>query len=174
MKALLLPKNKAGKLLGAFAAGACAFTILPSQGLAADNIQEITVGLTCANVGREIGKWDELEGTGGFLDAPWYTGQKEATSWQEDETNKAARIWGDLYYEKTNLSWVRFNYYSDKETRSYTMPRHYRWGSTTPPNLFTWTHADVSHRWAKYLGNCETVDGGIPIGSVSKLSLIHI
>ena len=92
LKALLLPKNKAGKLLGAFVAGACAFTILPSQGLAADNIQEITVGLTCANVGREIGKWDELEGTGGFLDAPWYTGQKEATSWQEDETNKAAMI----------------------------------------------------------------------------------
>ena len=71
MKALLLPKNKAGKLLGAFIAGACGFTILPSQGLAADNIHEITVGLTCANVGRETGKWDELEGTGGFLDAQW-------------------------------------------------------------------------------------------------------
>ena len=56
LKALLLPNNKAGKLLGAFVAGACAFTILPSQGLAADNIQEITVGLTCANAGREIGK----------------------------------------------------------------------------------------------------------------------
>ena len=69
LKAPLLHKHKAAKLSRAVVAGACAFTILPSQGLAADNIHEITVGLTCANVGRETGKWDELEGTGGFLDA---------------------------------------------------------------------------------------------------------
>ena len=76
MKVLLLPQPKAAKLSRALIAGACVFTTLPSQGLAADNIHEITVGLTCANVGRETGKWDELEGTGGFLDAPWYTGKK--------------------------------------------------------------------------------------------------
>ena len=174
LKALLLPKHKAMRLSGAFIAGACAFTTLPLQGLAADNIQEITVGLTCANVGRETGEWDNLEGTGGFLDAPWYTGQKEAMSWQEDEANKAARIWSNLYYEKTNILWTRFNYYSDKVSRSYTVPRHHRWGSTTPPNQFTWTHSDQSHRWARYLGNCETIEGGIPINSIAKESILEL
>ena len=174
MKPSPLLESKAEWLSKAFIAGAFVFTILPSQVLAADNIHEITVGLTCANVGRETGKWDDLEGTGGFLDAPWYTGKKEATSWQEDDANKAARIWSDLYYEKTNILWTRFNYYSDKVSRSYTVPRHHRWGSTTPPNLFTWTHSDVSHRWAKHLGNCETIDGGIPINSVSKASILEL
>ena len=78
LKVLPLQKSKAARLSRALIAGACAFTILPTQGFAADNIHEVTVGLTCANVGRETGKWDDLEGTGGFLDAPWYTGQKEA------------------------------------------------------------------------------------------------
>ena len=174
LKVLPLQKSNAARLSRALISGACAFTILPTQGFAADNIQEVTVGLTCANVGRETGKWDDLEGAGGFLDAPWYTGQKEAKNWEEDEANKAARIWGDLYYEKTNVAWVRFNYFSDKESRSYTMPRHYRWGSTTPPNLFTWTHSDKSQKWARYLGNCETIEGGIPINSISKESILEL
>ncbi len=162
------------RLSRAFIAGACAITILPLEGLAADNIHEVTVGLTCAKVGRETGKWDDLEGTGGFLEAPWYTGQKEASNWEEDVANKAARIWGDLYYKKTNVRWVRFNYFSDKESRSYTVPRHYRWGSTTPPNLFTWTHSDKSQKWARHLGYCETIKGGIPINSISKESILEL
>jgi hypothetical protein len=174
VKSFPLIQYKFKGLSRAFIAGSCAFTILPSQGLAADNIHEITVGLTCANIGRETGKWDDLEGTGGFLDAPWYTGQKEGTSWQEDNANKAARIWSDIYYEKTDLLWTRFNYYSDKVSRSYTVPRHHRWGSTTPPNLFTWTHSDRSHRWGKYLGNCETIEGGIPIKTISKESILEL
>ena len=174
MKVLLLPKPKTARLSRACIAGACAITILPSQGLAADNIHEVTVGLTCAKVGRETGKWDNLEGTGGFLEAPWYTGQKEVKNWKEDEANKAARIWGDLYYKKTNIRWVRFNYFSDKESRSYTVPRHYRWGSTTPPNLFTWTHSDKSQKWARHLGYCETIKGGIPIESISRKSILEL
>ena len=159
LKALLLPIPKAGKLARAFIAGACAFTTLPSQGLAADNIQEITVGLTCANVGRVNGKWEDLEGTGGFLDAPWYTGKKESPNWQEDNSNKASRIWSELYYEKTNLQWTRFLYFSDKSSRSYPVNRHHRWAVKAghSSSLFTWVHSDTSQRWGRYM-----------------LSLIHI
>ena len=176
MEALLLPKPKAVRLLGAFVAGACAFTILPSQGLAADNIQEITVGLTCANVGRETGKWEDLEGKGGFLDAPWYTGKKESQNWQEDNSNKVSRIWSELYYEKTNLQWTRFLYYSDKSSRSYPVNRHHRWAVKAghSSSLFTWVHSDTSQRWGRYMSNCETIEGGIPISSVSKASILEL
>ena len=175
MKAPPPPKSKAVKLSVAFITGACVFTTLPPKGLAADNIREITVGLTCANIGREAGKWNELEGTGGFLDAPWYTGQKEIGGWEnEDEANRAARIWGDLYYAKTNILYTRFLYYSDKETSSSTIPRHYRWGTTTPPNQFTLVNPDESYEWARHLEYCEAIDGGIPISSVSKESILEL
>ena len=162
--------------------GRCAaFVLLGAQicaqslgAFAAEKEVEITIGLTCARVGRETAKWDELEGTGGFLDAPWYTGEKETKAWVEDSANKPSRLWSEKYFSKTNATWTRFTSYVDKETRpGVTMPRHHRYDSVGVGG-FTWTDSYESHFWGRYLGDCDSPEGGIPISTVPSSSVMAL
>ena len=163
--------------------GRCtAFVLLGSQicgqalgAFAAEKEVEINFGLTCSRVARERGKWDDLEGAGGFLDAPWYTGVKEEKNWKEDSANKSSRLWSEKYFSKTQATYTRFVYHADRLTRpGTTMPRHHRFQSASSSQFTYAASGSAKEYWARYLGDCKQVEGGIPITSVPRDSVLEL
>tara|TARA_B100000965_G_scaffold397159_1_gene413221 strand:+ start:78 stop:1664 length:1587 start_codon:yes stop_codon:yes gene_type:complete len=135
--------------------------------IAANNETNITVGLTCGIIGWNNGKWEDISTNNGYLNSPWYTGEKGGINWTENENNKASRIWSDKYFDENSVNWVRFTYFSDELSRApRTMVRHHRWKNVTS-SQFTWTDDDRDQRWAQYLDKCSTKNGIPDIGPPS-------
>ena len=54
------------------------------------------------------------------------------------------------------------------------MPRHHRFKSASS-SQFTWAASDSAKQdWARYLGDCKQVEGGIPITSVPRDSVLEL
>ena len=142
--------------------------------MAANNETNITVSLTCGIIGWNQGVWEDISTNSGYLNSPWYTGEKGGDDWTENKNNKASRIWSDKYFEKNSIEWVRFTYFSDElSLENRTMIRHHRWKNTTS-SQFTWTDNSRQQMWAQYLGKCSAENGipdiGIPSQDIETLA----
>ena len=144
-------KNKRQKLISSLIA-AHLVSLHSLKAMAANNETNITVGLTCGIIGWNQGVWEDISTNSGYLNSPWYTGEKGGDDWTENKNNKASRIWSDKYFEKNSIEWVRFTYFSDElSLENRTMIRHHRWKNTTS-SQFTWTDNSRQQMWAQYLG----------------------